>query len=149
MVAAAAGAIGLVGIVTGAQIRVRQHPMSGTIQIYERRNVAALDGEEGKQDMEERVLWKGRLPGNKNKQVIRPKGVKGITKIVVTTPNEATSKQKSVTLDIYRQKAVKQTATLLPGGRVDVTGTTFFIEKDQRAADDNDLGGAYPLDGSL
>lgn len=149
VVAAAAGAIGLVGIVTGAQIRVRQHPMSGTIQIYERRYVAALDGEEGKQDMEERVLWKGRLPGNKNKQVIRPKGVKGITKIVVTTPNEATSKQKSVTLDIYRQKAVKQTATLLPGGRVDVTGTTFFIEKDQRAADDNDLGGAYPLDGSL
>jgi hypothetical protein len=143
VVAAAVGVVGLVAMTSTAHVRARQHPMSGSIQIYEKRFTQSPD-EEGVMDETERTLRTERLPLNKNKYTFRP-NVGGITKIVVTTPNDQASQSKSATLEIHRRKMPTQTAVLGPGGELNISGTQVYVAKDRRAGSGGSGADAAPL----
>jgi len=145
VVAAAAGFVALVAAGTTAQVRAGQHPMSGSIQIYEKRYSQSIGGEEGEMEESERTLYTERLPTNRNKHTFRPKGAGGITKIVVTTPNDQASQSKSATLEIHRRKMPTQTITLGPGSEMSIPGTQVYVVKDRRAAGGGSAAGSVDL----
>lgn len=140
VVAAAAGVVALVAAGSTAQVRARQHPMTGSIQIYEKRYSQSMDGAEGVMEETERTLYTERLPNNRNKHTFRPKGAGGITKVIVTTPNDQASQSKSATLEIHRRKMPKQTVTLSPGTELNIPGTQVYVVKDRRAGGDSTAG---------
>lgn len=131
VVAAAIGVVALVAAGTTAQMRAGQHPMSGSIQIYEKRYTQSLE-EEGVQEETERTLWTERLPDKKNKHTFRPKGAGGISKIVVTSPNDQASKNKTVQAVIHRRSAKPMSTPLVPDGEVNMPGTQVYVVKDRR-----------------
>ena len=131
VVAAAAGVVGLVAAGSTAQVRARQHPMSGTIQIYEKRYSQSYEGEEGEMEESERPLLTQTLPRNRNKYSFNPR-VGGITKIVVSSPNDQASQSKTAHLQIHRRKMKPMSAVLNPGTEINIPGTQVYIVKDRR-----------------
>lgn len=126
---AATAVVALLATIIAGQVRVRQHPLSGSVRIYEKRQVASLDG--ASLEPQERALATVTLP-NKNKYVFRP-NAGGINKVVLTCPNEQISSAKGATAVIHRQGHKPSTLPLTSGNPVQIAGTNLYIVKDRRA----------------
>lgn len=133
-----AGALAIVAVVALAarqQWSVRQHPLRGSITVYEQRWVPSPMHEDV-MDIEKRVLFTQVLP-NRNKVTLYPSNAGDITKIVITSPDANAEKARAAQAMIYRRKAKPTPLPLAPNDDRAIIGTNYYIVKDRsdRAAD--------------
>ncbi len=140
VVAAALSAVGLLALVAAGQARLRRHPLSGAVQVYEQR-WTPIPGEEGNMEQSERTLLTVALPSNKNRHSVSPSRAGDITRLVITSPDEQTSLSKSAIVEVYRKKMKKAAPiSLSPNHPVNISGTQYYIVKDRRPGAEGGVG---------
>jgi hypothetical protein len=117
-------------VVLGAvsQIKVRRHPLSGVIQIYEEQ-ADPINPEEG---AIKKTLFSTNLP-RRNRVTYRPNlrqgGCQNITKLKVTSPNEQAAVDRTATVEI-RYRGKKSSKVILSPGSPVTIGPGCYLVKD-------------------
>lgn len=113
-----------------SQIKVRQHPLSGVVQIYEEQaDLSDLEGATKK------TLFSANLPRRNRvtyKPNIRQGGCQNITSLKVTCPNEQAATDRTATVEVY-YKGKKPSKVVLSSGSPVTIGPGCYIVKDPQA----------------
>lgn len=140
LLAAAAGAIGLLIMFARGEIKARRHPLSGYIEVFREIPQQVFDGEtlDAENATYRKTIVKTQLPRDRNKKVIRVGGGGGaagagaLKRIIVTCPSEADSKAGIAHARVEYKSGGESNATLSPEAAPTSLKMGFFIEKGPR-----------------
>jgi len=130
VVAGSVAAAAALGALVVGQVRVRQHPLSGMVSVYEKK--PNFNAEAGDLAYIERPLTSQQLP-KRNKFNFRLGHAGNIRSIRLSSPNQQAADSRIAQAEV-RLKGRKDPfrATLSPGTEVQIPATDIYVAKDRR-----------------